>query len=121
MDTLVFIGIESGDNVRVSQLCGGLHLSVETRNGSGIIGDFGRQDLDRHQPIHAAVAGQIDVPHAAGSNDIPDFIDAQRQAAALPLDDHRDLKLRQAARPDQFVGQLLGRGGYRLAACKKRV
>ena len=51
-----------------------LGLSLETGESFGIPGDVVRQDFDRHIPAELSASRPINLPHAAFSNGLEDFV-----------------------------------------------
>jgi hypothetical protein len=69
------------DDVRVRELRGRLGLAQEARADLGAVGELGRQHLDRHLALEAAVARPVDHAHAAAPHLGPELVRARHGAA----------------------------------------
>jgi hypothetical protein len=65
--------VDRGD-VGVVQAAGGLRLLLEAPQPVRVVGEGGRQDLDRDVALQALVARAIDLPHATGADDSHDLV-----------------------------------------------
>ena len=61
-------------DVRVVERCQHLRFTLEPRQAVAIVGEMIRQDLDRDVALQPAVAGPVDLAHAAGAKRRDDFI-----------------------------------------------
>ena len=69
---------EGGDRFR---------FALEAPESDGIVGDRGRDDLDRDIPSEPRIAGAIDLAHASGAERGQDFVGTEARASGQSHDD----------------------------------
>ena len=87
-------------DVRMVQRGDGLRLALEPLLHLGIVGEVGREDLDRDRAVQPRVGRLVDLAHAAGAERDPDFI---RPELRTCLEGHRRADHRQPSVASQQV------------------
>ena len=97
--------------VRMDDPLADLHFPAEADQQPLLgLGALGRQHLDGHQHLIAAIAGEVDGPHAALADRRQHVKRSQDQAERHALQQLGCLKARQLADSDQIVREALGVG-----------
>ncbi len=66
--------VEDRQDVLVRQGCHRLGLALEPRESVGVVGDRGRQNLDRHVAIELRVPRPIHLPHSTRAERREDLV-----------------------------------------------
>jgi len=74
VEAVAFAGLEALDDVAVVQAADGLRLPDEPPDVFLVPGEPRRKDLDRHEAVHAELAGLIDDAHAAAADLAEEFV-----------------------------------------------
>ena len=93
----VTAGVEDRDEVGVVEGAGGLRLLFEPAEPVGVGQRVRRQDLDRHLPSEPLVAGAVDLPHPARTENAENLVRAETCPA---LDCHRTVSEVRPARQE---------------------
>ena len=73
MDAACLTGVEGGDDIGMRNSGSGLDLAFEAGDRRRILHEFGGEELDGHNAVHAPVPRFEDLPHAPR----PDFFEQQ--------------------------------------------
>jgi hypothetical protein len=101
-------GVVGDDDIRMSQLGGGVDLAVEAAHGSGAFQPVAADDLEGDDAVHVLVLRLEDLPHATLAKPVQQPIGADQQVLAPAVDDLVDLVRRQPAAPQHLSGQGAG-------------
>ncbi|HEX3654770.1 MAG TPA: hypothetical protein VHV55_03135 [Pirellulales bacterium] len=101
------VGVVGRHNMGVAQFGGGFHFALEAGHRGRILGDRGRQHLERHHALHAAMLGLEHLLHATRTDLVEDRVVAEDQRLDFARQDVLRLKRRQLAGLDEFLGKRL--------------
>src|SRR5690606_29414494 len=73
-DDVVLPGVVDGDDRRVVERGGGLRLPPEAGLERGVPGEVGAQHLDRHGAGEPVVVADVDLGHAASTDELADLV-----------------------------------------------
>ncbi len=71
------------DDVRVVQFRDGLGLGLEPLQGGGVGRELVAEQLQRDFPLERELAGEVDLPHAAGAEPAEELVVAERAAGEI--------------------------------------
>ena len=108
MPTVVLAHFKTADDVGVVQNAGDARLSVEALHQPRTVGDVLEQDLERHRPLGAELAGLVDGAHGAGANFFQEQVVAQLRKSALARKSRRAERRRRGRA--RSVGVRIGTG-----------
>ena len=105
----VFPGVVGGDDVGMVELGRRFHFSVETLHRRfGLCGGLG-EDLDGHDPLHQAVLGLENLPHAPFGHFFKDLVVPDHQQVAFAGEGDIGLEFGQFSGAVEGFGQFFGR------------
>ena len=99
--------VERRDDVGMQQFGRRFHLASKSLDRLSILKRRGGQNLDRHDPVHPAMASLVHLSHAAGADPVQDHVITQHQCPRFAGQDLPGLKSSQLLSPHQSGGQLL--------------
>ena len=107
-----FAGVVGGDDVRMRQLRGDFDFLIEPLHGLLRADGVRRQHLERDDPLHPAMLGLEDLPHAAGTELVEHDVLAEDQSLRATLIEIDRLELRQLSLLNEFANERIGIGRF---------